>query len=37
MDSGTEYTLSKSADNTLLGGEVDTLVGRDNIQKPWYV
>ena len=33
MDSGTECTLSKFVDNTKLCGVVDTLEGRDAIQK----
>jgi len=33
MDSGTECTLSKFADNTKLCGVIDTLEGRDTIQR----
>ena len=33
MNSGTEYTLSKFANNIKLCGVVDTLEGRDVIQK----
>jgi len=33
MDSGTERTLSQFADNTKLCGVVDTLEGRDDIQR----
>jgi len=35
MDSGTECTLSKFADDTKLCGVVNTLEGRDAIRGTW--
>ena len=33
IDSGTEYTVGMFADNTKLSGAVDTIQGRDTIQR----
>ena len=33
IDSGTEYTIGMFADNTKLSGAVDTIQGRDTIQR----